>query len=293
MPNIKGIILAGGNGTRLLPLTKHISKQLLPVYDKPMIYYPMSTLMLAGIRDILLITDPSSLDQFKSLLGDGSDLGLNIQYEVQEKANGIAEALLIGESFINGDRFVLALGDNLLYGNGVSEKLAACCAESDKAFVFGYKVTQPEQFGIIETDDDGIVLSIEEKPKHPKSDIAAIGLYVYPSSAIDIARTLQRSPRGELEITDLNSVLLSLGQLCAEILGRGYGWFDMGTQDSLLDAGLFIRTVQATTKSNIGCLEEIAVRNGWTQKSQLLNYENKAGASNYYRTMMLSIDGTD
>lgn len=280
---MKGIILAGGSGTRLYPLTMVTSKQLLPVYDKPMIYYPISVLMLAGIRDILIISTPTDLPNFEKLLGDGSDFGLNLSYKVQPSPDGLAQAFTIGEDFIGDAACAMVLGDNIFYGNGLGTCLenAFKNAESGRATIFGYYVTDPERFGIVEFDEDGKVLSVEEKPKHPKSNYCITGLYFYPKGVSAKANQVQPSDRGELEITTLNDMYLQDGKLDVQLLGRGYAWLDTGTMDSLVDASDFVRTIETRQSSQIAALEEIAFRNGWIDKEKLLKSAKKYGKSPY------------
>jgi len=274
----KGIILAGGSGTRLFPLTKSISKQLLPVYDKPMIFYPISVLMLAGIREILIISTPHDIDSYKKLLGDGSSFGLTFSYEIQKHPNGLAEAFIIGESFIGDSACSLILGDNIFYGYGFTEKLINASNDTNNASIFCYEVIDPERFGVVETSESGEVISIEEKPRKPKSNLIATGLYFYNSDVVDIAKNLEPSKRGELEITDINKAYILEGNLKAEILGRGFTWLDTGTVDSLLQASMFVKTHEDRQGLKIACLEEIALRNKWITKEVVLSnirkYEN-------------------
>lgn len=267
---MKGIILAGGSGTRLYPITKAISKQILPIYDKPMIYYPLSVLILAGIREILIISTPRDIDLFKNLLGDGSQLGLKIHYQIQKKPSGIAEAFLIGEDFIQHDKVALVLGDNIFHGYGFTKRLQQAVAR-EEATIFGYQVSNPQDFGVVEFDQDYNVLSIEEKPNYPKSNYAIPGLYFYNHDVIEIAKTILPSSRGELEITDINNEYLRRNQLKVELLGRGMAWFDTGTHHGLLDAANYVEAIQTRQGLYVSCLEEIAYRQGYISKEQLLN----------------------
>lgn len=280
---MKGIILAGGAGTRLYPLTLVTSKQLLPVYDKPMVYYPLSTLMLAGIRDILVISTPQDLPNFERLLGDGSQFGISLSYAVQPSPDGLAQAFLIGEEFIGNEPCALVLGDNIFYGNGFGGNLreAAANAASGKATIFGYYVTDPERFGIMEIDDEGNILSVEEKPKNPKSNYCITGLYFYPTGVAKKAKEVKPSARGELEITTMNDMYLREGNLKGVLLGRGYAWLDTGTMDSLAEATDFVRMIQTRQGVEISAPEEIAFRNGWTTREELLAAAKHYGKSPY------------
>ena len=268
---MKGIILAGGSGTRLYPLTKVTSKQLLPIYDKPMIYYPLSTLMLAGIRDVLIISTPTDTPRFEALLRDGKDFGLSLKYAVQESPDGLAQAFLIGEEFIGDDSCAMVLGDNIFYGNGFSNLLVGAREKADKglATVFGYYVNDPERFGVVEFDENGKAISLEEKPAQPKSNYAVTGLYFYDKHVVEYAKQIKPSARGELEITDLNKIYLEKGNLDVELLGQGFTWLDTGTHESLVDATNFVKTVETHQNRKIACLEEIAYNNGWISKDEL------------------------
>ena len=281
---MKGIILAGGAGTRLYPLTMVTSKQLLPVYDKPMVYYPLSTLMLAGIKDILLISTPEDTPRFEHLLGDGSQFGVNLTYCVQPSPDGLAQAFLLGEEFIGDDACAMVLGDNIFYGNGFSRILRAAAQnaeENARATVFGYYVTDPERFGVVEFDENGRVVSVEEKPKEPKSNYAITGLYFYPKGVSAMAHDVKPSARGELEITTLNDMYLKQGELDVQLLGRGFAWLDTGTMDSLVDAADFVRMVEKRQGIKISAPEEIAYKNGWITKEKLLESAARYGKSPY------------
>ena len=281
---MKGIILAGGAGTRLYPLTMVTSKQLLPVYDKPMIYYPLSTLMLAGIKDILIISTPEDTPRFEHLLGDGSQFGVNLSYTVQPSPDGLAQAFLLGEEFIGGDACAMVLGDNIFYGNGFSKSLRAAVAnaeENARATVFGYYVNDPERFGVVEFDGNGHVISVEEKPKSPKSNYAVTGLYFYPAGVSGRAKDVKPSARGELEITTLNAMYLEDRALDVQLLGRGFAWLDTGTMDSLVDAADFVRMVEKRQSIKISAPEEIAYKNGWITREKLLESADRYGKSPY------------
>ena len=267
---MKGIILAGGSGTRLYPVTKGVSKQLLPVYDKPMVYYPISVLMTAGINEILLISTPTDLSAYQRLLGDGSQLGIDIQYAEQKIPKGLAEAFIIGEEFIQDDSVCLVLGDNIFYGDGLNDIIMQAVEQSDRATVFGYTVKDPQRYGVIDFDKKGKVLSIEEKPKNPKSNKAVVGLYFYPNEVIEIAKSIKPSDRGELEITSVNQAFLKSGKLQVKLLERGFAWLDTGTPESLIEAGQFIHTVEKRQGIKVACLEEIAFEKGWINHDQLL-----------------------
>jgi len=279
--NTKGIILAGGSGTRLYPLTLVTSKQLLPVYDKPMIYYPLSILMLAGIQEILIISTPEDLPRFEELLGDGSQFGIELSYEVQPSPDGLAQAFIIGEEFIGNDDVAMILGDNIFYGNHLTSLLKEAVNNEDRATVFGYYVDDPERFGIVDFDKEGQVTSIEEKPDTPKSNYAVTGLYFYDNRVVDYAKNLEPSARGELEITDLNKIYLEEGDLDVQLLGRGFAWLDTGKMDTLLEAAEFVRTIEHRQGIKISALEEIAYRNEWIDKDTLLESAEKYGNSPY------------
>ena len=290
---MKGIVLAGGAGTRLYPLTMVTSKQLLPVYDKPMIYYPLSTLMLAGSRDILIISTPTDLPNFERLLGDGSQFGIHLSYKVQPSPDGLAQAFLLGEEFIGDDCCAMVLGDNIFYGSGFRARLkqAAADAQQGRASIFGYYVNDPERFGIVEFDENGKVISVEEKPQHPKSNYCITGLYFYDNRVVDMAKRVKPSARGELEITDLNRFYLEDGTLNVQLLSRGYAWLDTGTMDSLVDAADFVRTIETRQGSQIAALEEIAFTEGWIDRETLLQSAQRYGKSPYGQHLMHVAEG--
>lgn len=286
---MKGIILAGGNGTRLYPITKGISKQLLPIYDKPMIYYPISVLMLAGIRDILIISTPHDLPGFRRLLGNGADYGVRFEYAEQPSPNGLAEAFIIGERFIDDDSVCMVLGDNIFYGQGFTgmlQKAVENAERESKATIFGYQVQDPERFGVAEIDNMGNVLSIEEKPSHPKSNYAVVGLYFYPNKVVDVAKTIKPSARGELEITSVNEAFLRDGELRLQVLGRGFAWLDTGTQESLFDASRFVEVIETRQGVQVACLEEIAWRKGWISDDDMLRLAEPMKNNSYGQYMI-------
>lgn len=278
---MKGIILAGGSGTRLYPITKGISKQLIPIYDKPMIYYPLSTLMLAGITDILVISTPEYTPLFKQLLGDGSDIGISLTYKVQEKPNGLAEAFILGADFIGDDSVCLILGDNIYYGSGLSKLVQEAAEKTDGATVFGYHVNDPERFGVVDFDSNMKALSIEEKPENPKSNYAVTGLYFYDNTVVEKAKNLKPSDRGELEITDINKLYLDEGKLDVKLMGRGYAWLDTGTHDSMMEAASFIATIQKRQNLKVACLEEISYRMGYISKEKLVELAQPMKKNDY------------
>lgn len=288
---MKGIILAGGSGTRLYPLTKVTSKQLLPVYDKPMIYYPLSVLMNAGIRDILIISTPVDTPRFKDLLGDGSQFGIHLSYAIQESPDGLAQAFIIGEEFIGSDRVAMVLGDNIFHGQGLKKRLIEAAERENGATVFGYYVDDPERFGIVEFDKNGKAISIEEKPEKPKSNYCVTGLYFYDNKVVEYAKNLKPSKRGELEITDLNRIYLEAGELDVKVLGQGFTWLDTGTHESLVEATNFVYTIETHQHRKIACLEEIAYLNGWISKEQILEAYEILKKNQYGKYLKDVIDG--
>ena len=279
--NTKGIILAGGSGTRLYPITKGVSKQLLPIYDKPMIYYPISVLMLAGIQDILIITTPEDKESFERLLGDGSQFGVRLQYAIQPSPDGLAQAFIIGEDFIGDSNVCLVLGDNIFYGQGFTPMLKQAISRQKGATVFGYQVKDPERFGVVEFDEQKRAISLEEKPMHPKSHFAVTGLYFYDNDVVQIAKEVKPSERGELEITTVNQMYLERGDLNVELLGRGFAWLDTGTHASLLEAAQFVETLEKRQGYKVACLEEIALNNGWLSKEQVLDIGHSMSKNDY------------
>ena len=279
--NTKGIILAGGSGTRLYPITKGVSKQLLPIYDKPMVYYPLSVLMLAGIQDVLIISTPDDIEGFKRLLGDGSQFGMRLEYAIQPSPDGLAQAFIIGEDFIGSSNVCLVLGDNIFYGQGFTPMLRQAVARQKGATVFGYQVKDPERFGVVEFDEKKCAISLEEKPEKPKSNFAVTGLYFYDNDVIEIAKRVKPSSRGELEITTVNQIYLERGDLNVELLGRGFAWLDTGTHSSLLEAAQFVETIEKRQGYKVACLEEIALNNGWLSNEQVMNIGQSMSKNDY------------